>query len=90
MAYDPTKPASGAPIVSAELRTQLTGLKALIDAVPASAAMTAVLASSTSGSCLGVAAASTAVSNPPTQLQVQALALKLNELLAALQRSAPS
>ena len=32
MAYDPTLPANNAPIVSAELRSQLAGLKALIDA----------------------------------------------------------
>ena len=32
MAYDPTKPATNAPIVSAELRTQFAGLKTLIDA----------------------------------------------------------
>ena len=34
MSYDPTKPPSGAPASSAELRSQFTGLKALIDAVP--------------------------------------------------------
>jgi hypothetical protein len=32
MAYDPSKPANGAPILSAELRNQFAGLKALIDA----------------------------------------------------------
>ena len=34
MAYDPNLPANHAPIVSAELRDQLNGLKALIDAKP--------------------------------------------------------
>jgi len=33
MAYDPTKPANGAPIVSAELRNQFAGLKELMDAM---------------------------------------------------------
>jgi len=32
MAYDPNLPANNAPIVSAELRNQFAGLKALIDA----------------------------------------------------------
>jgi hypothetical protein len=34
MAYDPTKPAANAPLSSAEMRSQLQGLKALIDARP--------------------------------------------------------
>ena len=33
--FDPTKPANGSPNSSAEMRGQLTALKALIDAVPA-------------------------------------------------------
>lgn len=38
--FDPTLPANGAPLVSAEMRAQLNGLKALIDAIGAiSAAM---------------------------------------------------
>ena len=35
MPFDPTKPATGSPNSSAEMRDQLTALKALIDAVPA-------------------------------------------------------
>ena len=35
MPFDPTKPANGSPDSSAEMRDQLNGLKALIDAVPA-------------------------------------------------------
>ncbi len=34
MPFDPTKPADGSPDSSAEMREQLNGLKALIDAVP--------------------------------------------------------
>jgi len=34
MSFDPSLPANGSPLSSAEMRTQLTGLKALIDAVP--------------------------------------------------------
>jgi hypothetical protein len=32
MPYDPLKPASGTPLSSAEMRSQFTGLKALLDA----------------------------------------------------------
>ena len=35
MPFDPTKPATGSPNSSAEMRDQLNALKALIDAVPA-------------------------------------------------------
>jgi len=38
MAYDPNLPANHAPIVSQELRDQLAGLKALIDAQQATIA----------------------------------------------------
>jgi len=34
MPFDPALPANGSPLVSAEMRAQLTGLKELIDAVP--------------------------------------------------------
>ncbi len=34
MTFDPTKPANNSPNSSAEMRSQLTGLKALIDAIP--------------------------------------------------------
>ena len=35
MPFDPAKPANGSPNSSAEMRGQLTALKALIDAIPA-------------------------------------------------------
>lgn len=35
MPFDPALPANGSPLVSAEMRTQLNGLKDLIDAIPA-------------------------------------------------------
>ena len=35
MPFDPTKPAASSPNSSAEMRAQLTALKALIDAIPA-------------------------------------------------------
>ena len=70
MAFDPTKPATGAPIVSAELREQFNGLKAELDARAMSAS--------------SVAGLTQAISNPPTQAQVQAIQAKLNELIATL------
>lgn len=35
MPFDPTKPATNSPLSSAEMRNQLTSLKALIDGIPA-------------------------------------------------------
>ncbi len=35
MPFDPAKPADHSPLSSAEMRSQFTGLNALIDAVPA-------------------------------------------------------
>jgi hypothetical protein len=35
MPFDPALPANGSPLVSAEMRGQLNGLKDLIDAIPA-------------------------------------------------------
>lgn len=37
MPYDPTKPANGSALSSAEMRAQLTSLKALIDGKPETA-----------------------------------------------------
>ena len=87
MAYNANLPANNSPVSSSELRSQFTSLKALIDAVPTSAAMMTVLNNYTAGPCLSVTPASTVVSNPPTQAQVLALANKLNELLETLQRN---
>ena len=52
MPFDPTKPAANSPNSSAEMRAQLTALKALIDAVPVPATVTygRVAADWTSGS----------------------------------------
>jgi len=86
MAYDPTKPASGTPIVSAELRTQLTGLKALIDGKTSPADVSTLIVSQAAGACAGVGGLGMTVSNPPTQAQVQALANKLDELIDVLRR----
>ena len=73
MAYDPTKPVNGAPIVSAELRNQFAGLKSLIDA-------RAHRVDDVDG--LGMTA------NPVFDAgQLQAVADKLDELIDALKRA---
>ena len=73
MAYDPTKPATASPIVSAELRSQFAGLKTLIDDRPHRV-------DDVNG--LGMTAN---VVYDPTQLQ--SIADKLDELLDALKRA---
>jgi hypothetical protein len=73
MAFDPTKPATGAPIVSAELRAQFNGL---LEAIEGRALLPA-----------SVAPLTQTISNPPTQAQVQALQAKLNELIAVLKQA---
>ena len=35
MSFDPTKPETGSPLASQQMRDQLNGLKSLIDAIPA-------------------------------------------------------
>jgi hypothetical protein len=86
MAYDATKPVNNSPIVAVELRTQFAGLKTLIDAVPTSPAMNTVLNANTSGAVDEVPTLVLTISNPPTQLQVQAIMERFNLLLEALKR----
>ena len=73
MAYDPTTPANGSPIVSAELRSQFVGLKTLIDA-------RAHRVDDVNG--LGLT-----VQDPFDASQMQAVADKLDELIDALKRA---
>ena len=93
MAYDPTKPANGSPIVSAELRNQFTALKALvddlqsqIDALPTSPDILNAISDNSAANVNAVTPLNLTVSNPPTQAETQAIADKLNEVLAALWR----
>ena len=87
MPYDATKPANGAPILSAELRDQFAGLKELIDdKVPLPDLDNYML-----GFCAGrvppdFPSLNLTVSNPPTQLQMQTIANKLDELILLLRR----
>jgi hypothetical protein len=137
--FDPSLPADGSPLSSAEMRSQLTGLKALIDAIatisaafvdststlpPGSAAGATVsligdtlhfafeipmgdpgspgdpgppgevtlmqlgdAIQTTSANSNSVAEAVITVSDPPQQMEVQAIADKLDELILALRRT---
>jgi len=84
MAYDPTKPANNAPIVSAELRNQFAGLKELIDTHPTTDDVSNAITTQAAGSCLGMDYLDMTISDPPTQAEVQALVYKFNNLLAFL------
>lgn len=83
MPFDPLKPAAASPLSSAEMRAQLTALKALIDSQGAQ--LTAAIAT-TSANSNSVANVSLSISNPPGQDEVQTLANKLDELINALRR----
>lgn len=82
MAFDPTKPVNNALVSSSELRSQFTGLKALIDTKPDLSTVTM----NTAGAVDSVAALALTVSNPPTQAQVQAVVNKINEMLSWMKR----
>jgi hypothetical protein len=86
MAYDPTKPANNSPLSAAEMRTQLAGLMDEIQQRALSVDVGDSIVAQSAGPVLDVDTLSMAVSNPPTQAQVQALANKLDELLTALKR----
>ena len=98
MPFDPTKPAFGSPDSSAELRDQLTALKALLDAQAAQIAslqgqlanvpnQIAAAIAATSSSSNGVGNLSLTINNnPPQQWEVQPIATKLDELINALRR----
>jgi len=77
MPFDPTLPQTNAPIVSAELRNQFNALN---DHLTGLDDITNNFAMSTNG----VAQLSLAISNPPTQAEVQALRDKINEMLQVM------
>ena len=87
MPFDPTLPQTTAPIVSAELRGQFNGLKALMDALPASQAMTDAIVSQTAGKPDFIELLTQTISNPPTQAEVLAIQIRLNDLIDALNRA---
>ncbi len=71
-AFDPTKPATGSPVSSAELRDQFNALEAEIEG-------TAYDPSS-------IAPLNLTVSDPPTRAEVQAIADKIDEMLSFMSR----
>lgn len=84
MPYNPALPADHSPLNSAEMRGQLAALDAAITTALAAAATDA--AANSSANTNGVAFVNLAVSDPPTQAEMQTLASKLDELIAALRR----
>ena len=86
MSFDPTKPANNSPVSSSELRSQLTGLKTLIDACPTTTAMGNYVFAQSAGPCNGVDELTIGISSPPTDGEVEAIVTKLNELIVALKR----
>jgi hypothetical protein len=84
MAFNATLPQTNAPITSAELRAQFTGLKTLIDAVPTSPNMASAITNQVAADLVGVTPLSLSISNPPTQAQVTAILDRLNLLITRL------
>jgi hypothetical protein len=90
MAFDATLPVNNSQVSSAELRGQFTSLKTLVDGCPTTLAMegfvTSYVLSAAAASIAGMTDLSTlAISNPPTQAQLQTVVDKLNELIGGLQ-----
>jgi len=100
MAYDPNLPANNSPIVSAELRAQFAGLKALIDGLDAAlltqqtniaglqsqvAALQTQIQSGGAKSIQGFTGLADEISDPPQKIEVEDIQAKLNDLIAALQ-----
>jgi hypothetical protein len=85
MPFDPTKPANNSPNSSAEMRGQLTSLNADIQTRATQADLAAQIGGTSSNSN-GVATLGMAVSDPPTQSEVQTNADKIDELINALRR----
>lgn len=85
MPFDPSLPADNALIVADELRNQFTGLQTNIQAKANEDDCVGRLMLSAVNPA-GVDALGLTVSNPPTQAEVQSIADKLDELIAALKR----
>ena len=84
MAFDPSKPADHAEILSAELREQFNALNERIGAVES--ALAAAIAG-TAINPVSVGPFSTSLSDPPSAAQVQAILDVHNQLVSALTRT---
>ena len=85
MPFDPTKPANGAPITSAELRAQMNALNDDIQTRATQAALDAGIGTTSSNSNAVATLGTTADSNY-NQGQLQLVLDKLDELINALRR----
>jgi hypothetical protein len=83
--FDPNLPQENTPLDAAEMRSQLTGLKTLIDAC-ASGADLANAVQNTSANSNGVSTLTIGIEPDYNPLQVQLIADKLDELITALRR----
>ncbi len=85
MPFDPTKPANNSANSSAEMRSQLTALNSDIQTRATQSDLTTQIGA-TPAKSNGVATMGMAVSDPPTQSEVQTIADKLDELINTLRR----
>ena len=85
MPFDPSQPADNSPLSSAQMRSQLTALKADTQTRALQANVDAAIAG-TSANSNGVGTLGLVISDPPTQAEVQAIMDKLDELINALRR----
>ena len=85
MAFNPILPIDGSEIDAAELRAQFNGLKALVDAQAAQIAGLAVALANTAQNP-SVSQMGLGLSDPPSQVQLQAIYDTLNTLINQLVR----
>ena len=78
--FDPDLPRNNSPIAASELRSQFIGLNETLSTAIGEAANGCAV------NPAGVTPLGLTVSSPPTQAEVQALADKLDELIATLRR----
>jgi hypothetical protein len=98
MSFDPTKPAEDSPLDAAEMRDQLNGLKALIDAQQSQIAalqsqidqkasladVTQAITAASANNVDGFDEPDTNISDPPQTVEVAAILGKLDDLISAL------
>lgn len=95
MAFDPNLPAENSPLSSAEMRQQLQGLRELINTIPqgeqgppgevSQSDLESVMYSS-ANRVDAVTPLGMTISDPPQQYEVEAILMKLDELISALER----
>ncbi|MCX6901669.1 MAG: hypothetical protein NT105_23565 [Verrucomicrobia bacterium] len=90
MPFDPSIPADNTPLDAAEMRGQLNGLKADIDAAPTAQQMNDAISGAINGTPRNVDGFSQlyiTISDPPTQSEVQQFLDSYNNLIIALRRN---